>query len=263
MGFRFRKSINLGKNFRINISKKGIGYSYGIKGIRHSVSPDGKEKTTYSIPGTGISYSDTSQSVKSPKMPQGSSRMHTTILLLALLIACGIPVLMQIISTYSQPTIPPPPNTTKETNHLPEIVFSDSGTIFLSISETAHINLELRDAAVSPSDIVLINDNPASVSHEYSANNGNNILYTITAVSPGISNLHAQSIDGKITSDIVQIIVDPPETAGISGVRRYVLNTSSKIAHDPNCSYAPAPQSDHYSISDYLPSDYSACRHCQ
>ena len=34
MGFRYRKSINLGGGFRINISKSGIGYSWGVKGYR-------------------------------------------------------------------------------------------------------------------------------------------------------------------------------------------------------------------------------------
>lgn len=30
MGFRYRKSINLGREFRINLSKSGIGYSWGV-----------------------------------------------------------------------------------------------------------------------------------------------------------------------------------------------------------------------------------------
>ena len=34
MGFRVRKSINLGGGFRINLSKSGIGYSWGTKGYR-------------------------------------------------------------------------------------------------------------------------------------------------------------------------------------------------------------------------------------
>ena len=57
MGLRFRKSINIGKFFRINFSKSGIGYSFGIPGARISRSAKGDTKTTYSIPGTGISYS--------------------------------------------------------------------------------------------------------------------------------------------------------------------------------------------------------------
>ena len=34
MGFRYRKSINLGGGFRINLSKSGIGYSWGVRGYR-------------------------------------------------------------------------------------------------------------------------------------------------------------------------------------------------------------------------------------
>ncbi|MDX9866236.1 MAG: DUF4236 domain-containing protein [Anaerolineaceae bacterium] len=55
MGLRFRKSINLGKFFRINISKSGIGTSSGVKGFRVSRGPRGT-RTTVSIPGTGVSY---------------------------------------------------------------------------------------------------------------------------------------------------------------------------------------------------------------
>lgn len=36
MGFRIRKSINLGGGFRINLSKNGVGYSWGMKGIRYT-----------------------------------------------------------------------------------------------------------------------------------------------------------------------------------------------------------------------------------
>ncbi|MBQ9245787.1 DUF4236 domain-containing protein [bacterium] len=56
MGLRFRKSISIGKLFRVNFSKSGIGYSFGIPGARISRSAKGDVKTTYSIPGTGISY---------------------------------------------------------------------------------------------------------------------------------------------------------------------------------------------------------------
>jgi hypothetical protein len=56
MGFRFRKSINLGGGFRINLSKNGVGYSWGIPGYRITKTANGKTRTTASIPGTGISY---------------------------------------------------------------------------------------------------------------------------------------------------------------------------------------------------------------
>lgn len=56
MGWRYRKSINLGGGFRINLSKSGIGYSWGFPGYRHTYSANGTQRKTYSIPGTGISY---------------------------------------------------------------------------------------------------------------------------------------------------------------------------------------------------------------
>ena len=56
MGFRYRKSINLGGGFRINLSKSGIGYSWGVKGYRITKTAKGRTRTTASIPGAGFSY---------------------------------------------------------------------------------------------------------------------------------------------------------------------------------------------------------------
>lgn len=56
MGLRFRKSIKVGKNSRVNISKSGIGFSTGVKGLRFTRTAKGQNKVTASIPGTGISY---------------------------------------------------------------------------------------------------------------------------------------------------------------------------------------------------------------
>ena len=67
MGFRFKKSINLGNGVRMNIGKKGIGFSAGVKGARISYGADGKVRTTSSIPGTGISYTSTLNKNKAKK----------------------------------------------------------------------------------------------------------------------------------------------------------------------------------------------------
>ena len=56
MGFRYRKSINLGGGFRINLSKSGVGYSWGGKGFRVTKTATGRTRTTTSIPGTGLSW---------------------------------------------------------------------------------------------------------------------------------------------------------------------------------------------------------------
>ena len=57
MGFRFRKSINLGGGVKLNVSKKGVGVSAGVKGFRVSASSKGV-RTTASLPGTGLSYTE-------------------------------------------------------------------------------------------------------------------------------------------------------------------------------------------------------------
>lgn len=59
MGFRFRKSVNLGP-VRFTASKSGISTSVGVRGFRVTKKANGKVQTTTSIPGTGISYTSSS-----------------------------------------------------------------------------------------------------------------------------------------------------------------------------------------------------------
>ena len=72
MGFRFRKSINLGGGFKVNLSKSGVGYSWGTKGVRFTKTAKGASRSTISIPGTGISYVSESKS-HSKKVPDSPS----------------------------------------------------------------------------------------------------------------------------------------------------------------------------------------------
>ena len=77
MGFRFRKSINLGGGFRVNLSKSGVGYSWGTKGVRFTKTAKGKRRTTLSIPGTGISYVTESNGTKitAPRQPKNPTNI--------------------------------------------------------------------------------------------------------------------------------------------------------------------------------------------
>ncbi len=56
MGWRIKKSLNLGLGFRINLSKSGIGYSWGFPGYRTTKLANGGARQTYSLPGMGIAY---------------------------------------------------------------------------------------------------------------------------------------------------------------------------------------------------------------
>lgn len=81
MGFQYRKSIGLGP-FRVNVSKSGVGYSVGGRGFRTGVNSRGKRYTTFSLPGTGLSYR-TAPSGKSGCLP---ALLALFVLLIVLLI---------------------------------------------------------------------------------------------------------------------------------------------------------------------------------
>ncbi|UYZ58055.1 DUF4236 domain-containing protein [Hymenobacter latericus] len=55
MPFSFRKLFNLGP-LRLSLTKKGIGVSMGIPGIRVSQQANGSRQVTISVPGTGFTY---------------------------------------------------------------------------------------------------------------------------------------------------------------------------------------------------------------
>jgi len=53
MGWNFRRGFNLGP-LRINLSKKGVGASVGVRGFRVGQDAGGRNYSQVSIPGTGI-----------------------------------------------------------------------------------------------------------------------------------------------------------------------------------------------------------------
>jgi hypothetical protein len=53
MAWRWRKSIGRGP-FRINLTKRGIGWSVGVPGLRYGRSPSGRKYISQGIPGTGL-----------------------------------------------------------------------------------------------------------------------------------------------------------------------------------------------------------------
>lgn len=54
MAFSFRKSLRLGKHGRVNVSKSGIGFSWGVPGLRFTRTAKGQDRVTLSILGTGL-----------------------------------------------------------------------------------------------------------------------------------------------------------------------------------------------------------------
>jgi len=56
VGFLFKKSIKIAPGIRLNIGKKSVGISAGIKGARISANTKGQTNASVGVPGTGISF---------------------------------------------------------------------------------------------------------------------------------------------------------------------------------------------------------------
>ncbi len=69
MGFRFRKSFKIMPGIRVNFSKSGASVSVGGKGLTANFSGRGT-RTTVSIPGTGVSYSETTTNARNTNNAQ-------------------------------------------------------------------------------------------------------------------------------------------------------------------------------------------------
>ena len=61
MGFRFRKSFKLAPGIRMSVTPKGLGVSAGPRGAKLSVHSSGRVTGTASIPGSGLSYSQSAK----------------------------------------------------------------------------------------------------------------------------------------------------------------------------------------------------------
>ena len=57
--FQFRKRVKLAPGLSLNVSKKGLGLSAGPKGVKTSISAQGRITGSAGIPGSGISYRKT------------------------------------------------------------------------------------------------------------------------------------------------------------------------------------------------------------
>lgn len=62
MGIRFRKSKKLLPGVRLNVGTRGLSFSFGPRGLKHTISTTGRRTTTVGIPGSGLSFSETSGS---------------------------------------------------------------------------------------------------------------------------------------------------------------------------------------------------------
>lgn len=79
MPFRFRRSFKVAPGVRLNVGKKGVSTSVGVRGAHVTVG-HGKVRSTVGIPGTGLSY--TTSTKKPPKQSKQSKQPKLTVQLI-------------------------------------------------------------------------------------------------------------------------------------------------------------------------------------
>jgi hypothetical protein len=99
MGFFFRKSLGRGP-FRINLSKSGVGFSLGMRGLRIGRSANGRTYTRASLPGTGIGWQK-SGGKSGCLVPLAVATM--TVLMLAAAHAPRIPAPQAVVASHRPP----------------------------------------------------------------------------------------------------------------------------------------------------------------
>ncbi len=92
MAIRFHRSFKLLPGVRLNLGKRGVGISAGVRGLRVGVDSRGKQYTSIGIPGTGISARNYAKQ-RDPRQV----RQFQGAFLLGVLIAIGILVMLAII----------------------------------------------------------------------------------------------------------------------------------------------------------------------
>lgn len=128
MGLRFRKSVKIAPGVRLNISKKSVGISAGVKGYRKSINSSGRVTTSIGVPDTGVSYVKT-ENLKSKKKKAVSSRVSSTAA--AASSSASSPAPAKVQKAAAQPK-EKPPKTTAVLQERPDASFVVFGVVALA-----------------------------------------------------------------------------------------------------------------------------------
>lgn len=128
MGLRFRKSIKIVPGVRLNIGKKSVGVSAGVKGYRKSINSSGRVTTSIGTPVAGVSYVKT-ENFKTKKKKAASNRASSTATAASSSASSPAPVKVQ--KAAAQPK-EKPPKTTAVLQERPDASFVVFGVVALA-----------------------------------------------------------------------------------------------------------------------------------
>lgn len=78
MGIRFRKSFKIAPGIKLNLNKKSAGITLGTRGAHYTLNSKGTRTSSVGIPGTGLSYTETSGGTKNTKSTTQSNSSNSS-----------------------------------------------------------------------------------------------------------------------------------------------------------------------------------------
>lgn len=130
MGLRFRKSVKIAPGVRLNIGKKSVGISAGVKGYRKSINSSGRVTTSIGTPVAGVSYVKT-ENLKSKKKKAASNRASSTAAVANSSVVTPASVSSKVHKAAVQPK-EKPPKTTAVLQERPDASFVVFGVVALA-----------------------------------------------------------------------------------------------------------------------------------
>ena len=102
MGWSFRRSKSLGL-FRLNFSKSGVGFSFGVPGARIGINSKGKKYVRGGIPGTGLYYQQNLADSPHIQAPQSTRSSVSPVWVLMVLLVAGLIIYAMVTSSTPTP----------------------------------------------------------------------------------------------------------------------------------------------------------------
>ena len=238
MGLRFRKSVNFGP-FRVNLSKSGIGYSVGGKGARITKKAKGGFRATASVPGTGVSYT-TDFGGKKSNSQRNSGKKQAVV-----------------------PDTPNQPNSPKKKFSLGEALIALVLVLILVAASSCSDDSDNPTAqAEQPTTTI------EQTEEQPKAEQPTTTPKTEQAAPAAAEKPKEQP---KAEQPATTPKAEPEQTAPAAPAESkevaYVLNTSSKKFHSPNCADVKRISSENYgtcsSREEAVSMGYKPCGHCK
>lgn len=287
MGLRFRKSVKIAPGVKLNFNKKSTGLTIGGKGAHYTINSKGKKTTSFGIPGTGISYSSTSENSKSKgedkdmkkTTVEGKKKGCGLFLIPAIIIlfiiggigSCvGKDDKSETTTSTTEISTTIEKTTEEKTITIESIEFSDADPLKLEIGDSEYNYIRVvYDDTFSEDDIVFVSSDESVATITLNRKRNSLVYFDIEAIGSGTATVYAQTVDGAIKSEEITVTVVENDTTSkktetteakaavidketnapkaTENSKEYVLNTNTMKIHESYCS----------SVKDIDPGNYA------